>query len=76
MRSDEDLIHDLGPSGGCRYADARALKSLSIASAPVVRTGRSSRLYTTSVVLELAWPASLAISSTGTPELDISDTNE
>ena len=36
--------------------------SLSVASAPVV--------------LVLEWPASRAISSTGTPELDISDTNE
>ena len=32
--------------------------------------------YTTSVVLELECPAIRAISSTGTPELDISDTNE
>jgi len=28
------------------------------------------------VVLVFEWPASRAISSTGTPELDISDTNE
>jgi len=56
--------------------DAPGLKSLSIASAPVLRTGRSSRRYTTSVVLVLEWPAIRAISSTGTPELDISDTNE
>jgi len=47
-----------------------------MASAPVVSTGRSSRLYTTSVVLEFEWPAGRAISSTGTPELDINDTNE
>jgi hypothetical protein len=31
----------------CHYADVCALKSLSIASAPVVRTGHSSRLSTT-----------------------------
>lgn len=56
--------------------EAWTLSRLSMASAPAVRTGRSSRLYTTSVVLELECPASRAISSTGTPELDISDTNE
>lgn len=51
-------------------------KILSMASAPVVRTGRSSLLYTTSVVLVLECPARRAISSTGTPELDMSDTKE
>ena len=50
------------------------MKILSIASAPAVSAGLSSRLQTTSLVLELAWPASRAISSTGTPDLDIRET--
>ena len=45
-------------------------------SAPVVITGRSSRRSMTSVVRELACPASRAISSTGTPWKLIMLTND
>ena len=63
---------------GLRLAqpDASRLKIVSMTSAPVVRTECSSRRYTTSVVRELEWPASQAISSTGAPEVAIGEANE
>ena len=51
------------------------LNILSITSAPVMITGRSSCRYTTSVVRELEWPARRAISSTAIPDSDIRLTN-
>lgn len=54
---------------------AEALKGRSMTSAPVPIAGRNSCRYTTSVVALRLCPTRRAISSTGTPSSDISDTN-
>jgi len=58
----------------CVAGPSSSGKSTSIATAPRVNTGRSSLRYTSSVTRVLAWPTRWAMSSSGIPELESSDT--
>jgi len=61
-------------AGGSSRAAAWSLKMRSLAPAPSIRTGRICFRYTVSVVLVPEWPTKRAMSSSGTPLSDSSDT--
>ena len=67
-------MHDPGgKSGGYAVESCGSGKISSVFFAPVRSTGRNSCRYTFSVTTVLMCPTSAAMSSIGTPWLDISD---